>query len=218
MLNKNVIKILQILILIVLISSFVCAERPGNFDDYLDEYIEGNNWYENTFGTFNYNAPQIGWYDVEDWEVELCSEVLSTEFFSGNTGAVNLEIDDRNYDLTIAMNPKVQETSFTDEEGEPEYAITLGWYIQGLTPSQEEDATVEYRIKMDGSDSIPLANGDFVEEFSVITGSTGFYTNYTSNQYTEAILKFDDNDAYTYNVVCVDLDDDVIECNDLYGE
>ncbi len=200
--KKNIIvkKLYLFVVVILLISSSANAvswwqnenalNLFGNvFDDGIESYM---------------NPGVLDWYSVEPWETEICSKDFSTEFENEITMGA-LVLDDRIYDLTIALNPEARETQYTNINGDREYLLTIGWYIQGIPQGGETEDTIKYKIRAD-SDTIPLNNGGDEElEFTVLTGTSGFYTNYTDEEYNEVALIID-SQTYVFDIQGVGLD------------
>lgn len=163
------------------------------------------------------NPGTLNWYSVEPWEINICSKDFSTEF-ENKVSMTTLTVDNRNYALTIALNAEVQETQYTDENQNPEYLLTLGWYIQGIPEGSSTDKTVKYKVKLVPENTfIPLSSdGDQEMEFTVITGTSGFYSNYTTNKYREAIVIIDSQN-YRFNIQGIDINGDEKSLDDIYG-
>jgi len=129
-----------------------------------------------------YNEPPtLDWYPVEPWEVQYCSKDMSSEFFLDNQKqSLNINVDGKVYSLTIALNPEIMQTFFTDDAGKSQQLFTIGWYIQGTSSSGSNNAKVKYDIKLyPGNTKLDLGSGEKEKEFSLVTGTSGFYSNYT---------------------------------------
>lgn len=196
--------------------SFVYADEspyPGqfNWDDYFSEYSEVLGWAPLEF---SYNEPtQLNWYPIADWEIETCSQDFSTDFEIDDSniaeGYTSITADDTVYGLTIALNPELKNTSFTSENEEKEYLFSMGWYIAGLPSGGSNSATIKYKISLgSGSNYLDLGGGETEKEFSIITGTSGFYSNYTTDCFDNIrlIIEGDTRKVITQDVVFLDED------------
>ena len=198
--NKNRIKIiLSILVVFILvIPSFV-------FAGWLDFAIGEDNWLNSQETGFD-----LGWYQVSDRQIGICSKDLTSEFFGDYSTNVLMDyglgnLDERIYDLTIAINPVLEETVFTDENGVSEYLFTVGWYIQGLS-----NLTRTHKISVFSSswEDIPLNDaGDTEEEINLLSGKSGFYSAYTTKNYTKFRLTIGAEIYDTRNIPFIELGD-----------
>ena len=214
---KNLTKIFVLMILCILLVSQVSASTyPGRWDVW-DQY-----WgtVESLFGinsnTWEFNEPPVmNWYPVEGWEIEECSKDYTSEFSYEDEAVQSIKIDDKVYAMTFVLNAEVRETQYTDINGKPEYLLTLGWYIQGVPEAGLTGNTIKYKIRVD-SDTIPLnSDGDEEIEFTAMTGTSGFYTNYTTKGYTEATIIID-SQSYPFDIQGVGIDGKDKELSEIY--
>ena len=198
---------------IIIISSFILADDtspyPGQLDDWDNYWTEYNTMFDWTIPVFSFNEPgQTNWYPVADWELKVCSNDFSSDFTLDDTlGSMSMSVDGRIYDLTIALNPELMQTSFTDEEGNSQQLFTIGWYIQGLPSGGSSDNNVKYGIKF-GNTDLDLGSGETEKEFSIMTGTSGFYTNYTKDCPEEVVLTIkSESNTKTYRQLISFLDE-----------
>lgn len=199
-------------ILFLLIISLVYSTEPSNWADW-DQYYNGDEgfipWWGNDAG-ISYNEPgELNWYPAQDWEKEVCAADFTTDFYYKDQGVIPLKVDDRVYDLTIALNAELQDTQYTTENEELEYSFTIGWYIQGISRGDAEEDKIKYKILLKpGNDYVDLGDGETEKEFTIMTGTSGFYSNYTINNYTKAQIIIDGGSALEFGVVKLDLEGD----------
>ncbi len=191
---------------ILLLSSFVSSDNSFWDHNFLDYFNSQPFWIED-LGSNPHET--LGWYPVSDWEIGVCKEVFSTEFQNSDTdhSLPPSSFDERNYGLTIAINPVLKEQIYTDEEGDPVYLFSVSWYLQGL----DEDV-VEYKLKAikreGGYDFLDLGGDENSKEFTLLTGTSGFYSAYSETCYSKITLLIDDNVQSTYDVICEDKNGD----------
>jgi len=192
---------LTIFILIFVISlALVSADSS-----FLEKYDESPLGFLAGLVTTDSNS-QIGvmdWYPVEQWEIDTCRVDFSNEFTSDNQVSYNVpDSDNRLYDLTFVVNPKIQNTFFIDENGTNQYLFSIGWYLQGFGNDASEN--VKYKIKLKSSTLnkyLDLGGGETEKEITLSIGTSGFYSNYTTNFYESVELYIDNNLQGEYDVI-----------------
>ena len=199
---KNNFKIIVFVLIFLVITNFVIAEKMDPWTDltFFDS-IDSIGFFD--WGEFDSNfdpGEELNWYPLEDWEYQVCSATLTSEFFYDNDESIShVNLDGRVYDETVALNANVEKTEFTDENGKTEYLLTIGWYIQAANLNNA-DRTVKYKVKLNpGNYYLDLGEGETEKEFTLITGASGFFSNYTTVQYRSVDLIVD-NEIYTFDV------------------
>jgi hypothetical protein len=204
MIKKNSL-ILIICILLLVLSSFVTAKVAADdmkafWDQNWNDWHSRNLFEVATFDFSLHGSTELNWYPVSDWERTTCSKEFTTDFNYG-TETSRIKIDGRVYDLTVTVNAKINNTEFTDENGRPQFLLSVGWYIQGLPQGGNSDNEVEYKIRLlPGSDYLNLGEGDTEKEFNIVEGEADFYSEYTIKLYNTLKL-YVDNNEFEFDVV-----------------
>ena len=208
-------KVLLIIVLIcfLLVPNFVSSEDPYNpwTDDWGSVF--------NSIGIFGFfgadsnfdPGEELNWYPLADWEYQVCSETLTSEFFyDAEAGGGHSNFDSRVYDHTVAVNAEIMETDFVDENDKPEYLLSVGWYIQAANLN-DADRVVKYKVKLrPKSYYLNLGDGETEKEFTLMTGTSGFYSNYTTRQY-ESVDLIIDNNMYTFDIIKKNIEGQIID-------
>ena len=147
---------------------------------------------------------QLNWYPLETWEKRVCAETFTSDYFLNNPNGGHSDIiDERIYDLTIAADAELRNTSFIDEDGNSEYLLNMGWYIQGLNPANNKN--VKYKILlMPNRDYLDLGEGTTEKEFTLSTGESDYYSAYTTEFYASGRLILDisgRSETYNFNII-----------------
>lgn len=205
MLNKNVIKkLILCFALFLIIINVVYSADSYEFGDWSWRQFYNDDvflpWWGND-AAISFNEPgELNWYHIEDWEKQWCTNSKTSDFYYDQNVYNKITIDDRVYDITIALNAELQDTIYFDENGNQEYSLTVGWYIQGMSEGSPEDKKVKYKILLKpGNDYLDLGDGETEKEFTIITGTFGFYNNYTTSNYNEVNLIIDSK-TYEFDI------------------
>jgi len=123
-------------------------------------------------------VPQIDWYDVEDWELDVCQMWGGVD--EANQGTTSGEIYLSQMVITLQAEKKV----FMLDESQYTTQYKIGWYI---APYQE-----------DYTYTVELISGLWLEEEGEAkqgAGQSGFKAFYENDTvYTEAVLEYCDED------------------------
>jgi hypothetical protein len=216
LINKKNILIMLCILLSVLVTSFVLASESYSITDDLMSW-DSSNWFTFASGETDSllkESIDLGWYALTENEINYCSQDLTSSFETSTNSYDGVTAVDTVYDLTIAMNPLIVDEGYMGESGSKQYLVKLGWYLQGL-----EDDKVTYSVRVipfEGTiDSIDLGEGKIEKEFTLSTGTSGFYSDYTSKCYNKVELIVDGQRKKVYDFVCQDVNGEHVSCQNL---
>jgi hypothetical protein len=207
LIKKSFNLIIVIFLLIILINSTIADDEPG--------------FWTGTPGFFDWGkyspsydpGEQLEWYPLADWEYQACATTLTSDFFyDDDSSEAGIQLGNNNalYGQTVAVNAEIKFTDFVNEEGRKEYALKVGWYIQAAN-LDDADKTISYKIRlMPGNYYLDLGNGEIEEEFTLITGTSGFFAEYITVGYEIAELIIEDENGdkarYKFDIEIIEND------------
>lgn len=153
------------IIILIMTTILIVAIAAAAQQSFGDAVTSGNLLYINTGGKHRTSAI-VGWYPVEDWEVETCTRDVSSSFKidsqsdSGVFSANNLIID-----TTLTMQAFKQDFEFG--QGLKEYEVS--WYVQPLNKS------ISYEIQYFSTDWRSL-DPPVQREAGAVNGDMGYQT------------------------------------------
>lgn len=129
-----------------------------------------------TAAEFDYR--ESDWYEVEDWEVEVCSKWGGAKEAESHTGGVySTEFDE----MAATVQASMENISNEDEEM---YVYEVSWYLQPMEGSEE------YKVSLGGENSETIKKGSAPST----TGDSGYYAEENSSTvYEHVILEYEDD-------------------------
>jgi len=205
-LNKKI--ILRIFCIFILFILFFSLSVVSAEDRIGEGWPSAEGWFN--WGEFDSSfdpADELGWYPLEDWEYGVCSSSFTSDYFFNNEAGGHSGISSEEvYKTAIAVNSEIRLTNFTDENNNQEYLFEIGWYIQGVDPG--DNSNVKYKLLLlPHRDYIKFEDDATEKEFNLVTGESGYFSEYTTKKYESGklILKINGN-TENHEFTIIDLD------------
>ncbi|MFW6013721.1 MAG: hypothetical protein ACOCZ6_01530 [Nanoarchaeota archaeon] len=143
----------QLILLIILFG--ISASAYGSFDPRVDD-----------------------WYEVEDWEIEICSKWGGTGQAERHSGAV---MQTPLHEMATTVQGEYTEYD-SEEEGEKTRIYEFSWYLQPIGGQES------YTVTAKGDEDFVIADGTAAPAF----GDAGYHaTEETDVNYTSVVLEYD---------------------------
>jgi len=121
-------------------------------------------------------VPTIDWYDVEDWELQVCDKWGGVEELNDGTTSAKI------YLSQMVITLQAEKVVFQLDETDYTTQYKIGWYF---APYQDDYI---YSVHLEGDSQIWLVDEESADQASGKSGFKAFYENETV--YHEAILDY----------------------------